>query len=263
MGLVAISRSTVVAGVVQQSPEVLLAQAQRVVPGITADEYSLARVIASEAGSRPEAEQLVIAACDSNRARSARLSLLAHIARGGKYGAQGTGGRLQSSRLDPTEQHARLAMRVVREKLDPTGGAEIYFNPAVQWRCHTHPRECSVVGELNRNQSPEAVVRSWSYIMERRSCGRDASERYVCVYGPPTGRRNQWVGPIRGIDPWRLMVFRRGADEATHEERTRAALEVIAAGIKGQSSVYGGGAAWPLVLAGGSVVVAAWIATRK
>lgn len=204
---------------------------------------------------------MVIAACDVNRARSARLSLLAHIARGGAFGAQGTGGRLQSSRLDPTEQHARLAMRVVRERIDPTGGASVYFNPAVQWRCHNRPRECSVVGELNRNQSPEAVVRSWSYVMERRSCGRDAEQRYVCVYGPPTGRRNQWVGPMRGIDPWRLMVFRQQADDA-HEERTKAALEVISAGIKGKSSVYGG-SSWPLYLAGGSVVIAAWFMQKK
>lgn len=258
MGLVPISRSTAVAGVVQQSPDDLLAQARRVIPDISADEYSLARVIASEAGSRPQAEQMAIASCDVNRARRAGLSLRAHIARGGKYGSQGTGGRLQSSRLDPTEAHARLAIRVVRERLDTAKGGTVYFNPRVQWRCHEHPRECAVDGGLNRNQSPEAIVRSWSYLMERRSCGRDARQRYVCQYGPVTGRRNQWVGPIVGIDPWQLMVFtERPDDAAQHEAVTRQALEVVAAGMRGQSSVYQEGL-WPLALVG-SAVVAAWM----
>ena len=257
----AITKSTVVAGVVQESPAALLEQARRAIPDITADEYALARVIASEAGSRPEVEQMVIASCDINRARRAGLSLSAHIARGGRYGAQGIGGRLQSSRLDPSAVHARLAMRVVREGRDYALGGEIYFNPRVQWRCHSRPRECSVDGELNRNQSPEAVVKSWSYVMARRSCGRDAQQRYVCSYGPATGKRNQWVGPIVGIDPWQLMVFQPRNDGA-HEQRTQEALQVIRRGIAGQSSVFDGVSSVRVAAVAGSVVIAGWLLSR-
>lgn len=257
----AISKSTVVDGVVQELPEVLWRQAQRVIPDISLDEYSLARVIASEAGRRPSAERLVVGSCDVNRARRKGVSLAVHITRAGRYGSQGVGGRLQSSRLDPGEEHARDAMRIVREKRDDARGGTVYFNPRTQWACFSRPTECAVTGGLNHSQHPEAIVTSWSYVVKRGTCGRDAQKRYVCPYGKPTGTRMQWVGPIVGVDPWQLMVFAETAT-AAHEAMTQQALQIVREGIGGHSAVFQGMSMGTVLLLVGSAAVAAWVIKR-
>lgn len=234
-----ITKSTTSGGIVVQSPAALLEAARRIDGKLTQDEYTLARVVASEAGNEPQAHQLAIAACDFNRAQQANSSIHnTSTGRSGKYGTQDTV-RPVSTRLDPTLAHVFVARQVIAGRRIVAPDAIYYFNPRTQYACWAKPRECTGGKPgLNFNQHPDAILLKWSFnVKATGSCSRDELDRYRCPYGTPAGPKNQWVGQIPGIDPWRLMVFGT-KPTADHQKRFEEAKAVIAAGMKGTSSAY-------------------------
>lgn len=101
------------------------------------DEYSLARVLASEAAGRKEAERIAIGHVVMNEARARKLSVTALVTSGkvgaGNYGAQNAGGRFVSTARDPYTADLDLARKLIRGQIpDPTGGARKFFHPAAQ-----------------------------------------------------------------------------------------------------------------------------------
>ena len=95
---------------VRESPAQLLAQARKRVPGITLEEMTAARLIASEHGSGTETEWAAIVDAELNRAESKGKPLTDHLTSAGTYGKQG--GRYgkgkkrpASTRKDPTRAH--------------------------------------------------------------------------------------------------------------------------------------------------------------
>lgn len=226
-----------------QLPEALLAEARRVVgDGLTLDEYTLARVIASEGGREPRPHQLAIGDADITRARAHGRSIFAHATGGsGRYGRQGYGTpkRPVSTTVDPSRSHLEVARELLGGKAGWTGGATAYYNPAVQYSCWARPTSCvprDVAGALNRNQHPLDVLEKWSYARAVSNCGRDPQQRYRCTLGPKSSTAGmEWVGPLNGVDAYRLMLFRptRGP---RHEELTAQARLVITSGIAGRSA---------------------------
>lgn len=240
-----LSTSSSSGGTVVQLPETLLAAARRVAgDSLTLDEYTLARVIASEGGREPRAHQLAIGDADITRAAAAGRSIYQHATGGsGRYGRQGypPGGpkRPVSTTQDPTTDHLAVARELLGGRAGWTGGATAYFNPAVQYSCWAHPTSCvpaDVAGAKNRNQHPLDVLEKWAYARSATNCGRDTSDRYRCTLGPKSSTGGMtWVGPLNGVDAYRLMLFRptRSAD---HEQRTAQARLVITSGIAGRSA---------------------------
>lgn len=236
-----LTTSTAVGGVVVQAPADLLSSARRTIPGMSLDEYTLARVISSEFGSGSRAAQLALADADCNRAESAGRTVTVHATGGtGAYGSQGVGGRPVSTARDPSVAHGRLAVEVLSGGVRGISrGATHYFDARAQWYCHSNPNACKPRGSTKPglHQHPLAVLESWCFRRVRGKCGMDASGRYVCAYGPRMGELAEWVGQIAGINPFDLMLL-RPSPSPSHAASYAAARKVIEAGIAGVSQVY-------------------------
>ena len=216
---VRVSRSVVNdAGDVAPLPAALLAQCHALVPSATADDYALARVIASELGNGALAEQCCIADADVNRATRAGKTLLVHIAPRGVFGRQGSGGRVVASSQDPTVAHVLIAQAVRAGSAKGIAlDAVVYFDPWVQWDQHKAGK---------KYLAPDDVLTKWSFNRTASNC-RFERGRYTCALSAPaTSGLQEWVGPIAGVRPTRLMLLR--PKTAAHATNTQAARDVIA-----------------------------------
>lgn len=189
-------------GSVSPSDDELLIQARRVAPGITLDELAAARLIASERGTvGTMAEWCCIVDAECNRAARAGRSLYQSLTGGAGFGRQ-MGKRPASTRQDGYEGHLAAARAVLRgEARGIARGAVRFFDPRdanaanAAWRrdpAH-HPRACDAL----------TLLRRWSF-------GLAFAKPDSCELADKVGADNElqrWVGPIPGVDAWRLLLF--------------------------------------------------------
>lgn len=212
-----VTSSTVADGAVVQAPPALLAQAHAIDPRTTLDELAAARLIASERGDGTVTEWACIVDAELNRAAAAGRSLFDSLTRGHGFGPQGAQ-RPASTRLDPHEGHLAAARLVIAgEARGIARGAVRFFDPATQDAlARGKPARCDALAILTR----------WSYgYAMRGECVLDTSK-------PGADNPTQaWVGPIPGVDAWRLMLFAPMAfADPQHVARYQAALAVIQVG---------------------------------
>jgi hypothetical protein len=222
-----LTRSTVHRGAVRESPAALLAAARVAArdPSITLDELTGARLAASEYGGGSLVELATIVDAEVNRAEKAGRSLFESLTRGAGFGRQGQGSkRPASTRLDPEFRHLWAARAVlVGMARGISRGAVAFFNPSVMDKAHaawksgkgTIPTSCDAMG----------LLELWSFDRPRlgdSGCPFDATK-----VGPNT---RAWVGPVEGVDPWRLMLMKPAATGAEHFGAYVAAREVIEKG---------------------------------
>lgn len=193
--------------VVQGTPATLADDAS-----LDVNTYALARMLSSEENSG--SAEVLLALAEAARNQAARrgrsvYSLLTsskYPSRAGRFGAQK--GAWASTRLDPNGRHVAAA-QVALGGSDFTGGARDFFDPRTQ--------DGGVqLGEALRLTSEQ-------YIADRAKEGLF------------------WVGPLPGIDPYKLMLFRDGHGDVGE------ALAVLEHG-RGGGSAGGGGAVLALLL---------------
>ncbi len=81
-----------------------------------------------------------------------------------------------------------------------SNGAIVYFDPLCQYRMHKKdPRRHSC--------SATTLVKAWTYDLGRQGTARCPSNDRK---GP---NQKEWVGPIPGVDPTRLMLLRPATSE--------------------------------------------------
>ena len=217
-----LSQSTLSDGVVDQSPEELLAQARRLDADVTLEEYTLARVMYSENGSGPAVHLLCIGDADVNRAERKRVSVFKHATGGtSRFGQQGVGGRPVSTRFDPTVRTLRAARFILSgDARGITRGGTHYYDPRTQlamW-AKGDPHYCH----------PLAILESWTFSRPIVRRTTDDEGRRVCELGDSNGGGMEWVGAIDGVDAWDLMVLKTrstAASQARHYEEARAVIE--------------------------------------
>jgi len=148
--------------------------------GLTLDQYSLARMCASEEGRGPGAYLLAVAECAVNTAARRKVSvsdLLLKSSRSqgaGKFSQQGLGKWASTSR--PATRKSVAAAKAALAGSNFTKGSRDYFSPSGQ-----------VVG--SKQGVTTIKTSSEKYIQDRKE------EDLV------------WVGDLPGIDPTRLMIF--------------------------------------------------------
>ena len=211
-------------GTVIQSPAELLAQARRVDPDVTLEELTAARLAASEHSRGTLCELEAIIDAEVNRAQKKRLTLTEHLTSGGTYGKQGGRAhgkkkRKASTRRDPHQRHLQAARAIVT-----TGrgrgiarGAVRFFDPRAQLRAN----QKWLRGQSDRRHChPLVILERWAFDRRwTRSKGQ-------CQLDSRTGRdRQEWVGPIPGIDPLRLLLMRPATSE--HQKRYEAARALL------------------------------------
>lgn len=126
--------------------------------GVTRRVYALGRVIASEAGSRPELEQIAVAWVVVNEAdrRYGKKDGVPDVERlilapDGAFGAQNVG-KFVSSRLEGKDSHRALAKQILSGAMpDPTGGATQFDSPRAQ-------RALVARGTSGYTKTPEQVA---------------------------------------------------------------------------------------------------------
>lgn len=233
-----VTRSTISGYTVTESPAALFVEAQARVPGITRDEYTLARILSSEYGSGPTLAVLAIGDATLNRAQAEGRSVFDHATQGNGYGRQGANPRRPvSTSLDPLMRHVRAAQALTRGgQRGFSRGARRFFDPRVQYACWSKPTTCvpngSAAGTLNKSQHPLVVLDSWCWGKSTGKCDRDELNRYRCEHGPRRAPVEEWVGPIAGIDAWELMLMRPATAEhgARYEQATQFIAERIGLG---------------------------------
>lgn len=242
------SRLDEATGVVREAPDELLAEARAVDASITLDEYTLARVIASEHASGAPAELACIGDADLNRAAADRLSLLDHVTgRTGRYGRQRTPRPVATSR-DPRVRHLRAARALLSgEARGVARGAVRYFDPRTQlamWnkaeRTYCHPL---------------AILESWTFraplqpVSERST---DDKGRVLCGVGKRRSGGQQWVGTIEGVDAYELMLLRPATGLIEQQARyaeAKALIESRGKTVPPAPPTSSGGSLYPLAVA--------------
>lgn len=193
-----------------------LAEARSVVIGdLTADEYALARVIASEHSRGSPTELCCIGDADLNKSRASGRGIVDHITAGtGVFGSQGTAGatgrkRPVSSARPPGPRHVQAAIALIRPRLfgffDPPArgvsrGARRYFDPRSQLASHKtgDPDHCH----------PLVILERWTYALPWAN-GATSGRAADCKLGTKRGNdQEEWCGPIPGVDAWELMLMR-------------------------------------------------------
>lgn len=208
-------------GHVLQNPADLLAQARNVAPWIDAEVYSLARVVASENPTGTDAERVCIADSDALRASQAGQSILRFVTGTvGRYGGQGTGGRLQATSRDPALSHAVIAQAALLDHRGIAKGATRYFDPRAQISLHLKGRAAHLP-----TLHPLTVLEKWTYNKPCVSKKFNSAGKYVCELGKRVGRGEEWVGPIAGVRPTVLMLFRAATEE--QDDRYAQAKQII------------------------------------
>ncbi|TXH47108.1 MAG: hypothetical protein E6Q97_27985 [Desulfurellales bacterium] len=225
-------------GDVAPAPAELLVQAQRVMPALTLDQYALARVVASELGNGAVAEQAAIAAADAMRAKQRGRGVHAHVVgNNGRYGRQGYAGRLVATSQDPSLGHVLLAREVLGgTATGAAGGGHVYFDAVVQLNLWKAGRKAL---------HPAVILRKWTDNRSAQNC-RLVDGRYTCDLGPAAASgRLEWVGPLAGVRPLRLMIFRSAtanaaalnAAAAAELARLEAPLPAVVADVAGLAAI--------------------------
>lgn len=230
----------------EQSPEALLAQARVKYPGLTRDEYTLARVMASENFSGSAIELAVRGDCDLNKSSAKGLSVFDHAAPRGVYGRQGSGGRPVATSRDPGPRHIAVAFALMRRQiavLPPPargvarGGVQ-YFDPKTQddlyrgWRDGTSTRTIATTcGALD-------VLEKWTYGYPKNSITRaEAQSGEICFTRTAPRRALEWVGYVDGIDAYRGPMIMRPATSRQDELFSAAVRVIKSRGVDQQGDV--------------------------
>ena len=210
----------------RETPRQLLAQARkRVDADVTLDQLTAARLIASEHSRGSLEERAAIVDAELNRATSKGRTLTQHLTSGGTYGKQG--GRHQdgkrrpaSTRRDPTREHLRVARAVIDGTLRGISRDAVrFFDPASQWSAH---RKWATGESDRRHCHPVIILERWSFNKPWRRGGRP------CALSRRPGKGLQeWVGPIDGINPLRLMLLRPAKPGEDHKRRYQEARRLI------------------------------------
>jgi hypothetical protein len=206
-----------------------LAEAQLIFRDLTVDEYTLARAIASEDFSAGTTTLLCLGDVACNAAADERRTVHDYATRGNGYGAQGDGSpkRPISTARPPAPRHVHAAIALLRGPRLPffglrlplrppargiARGATRFFSPSAQEALHKQRG----VGDYC---PPLAHLKRWTYALKVVS--RNNGD---CQLGTVRGSGQlEWVGPIKGVDPWRQMFMRpaTGAQDALYAEARR------------------------------------------
>ena len=138
--------------------------------GVDLETYTLARVVASEAGSSSstDLERVGVAHATLNRVAiwanrdkyldapiTARVTLEEGRGPTWEYGPQNVGPRVVSTRFAPTANHLAVARLVIRGEVpDPTGGAQSFLEPSGQ-------DKLLAAGVAGYKSSASTVLRRW------------------------------------------------------------------------------------------------------
>lgn len=228
-----VSRSTVSGSRVLERPEELLEQARAHDDGLLSlDEYTAARIAASEVG-----RGVVMAAAVVDVMRNRGRDLTAIATRGHGYGRQGTR-RPVSTALDPGPRHIGVATAVLDGPLRGIArGATHFFAPATQTRLH----ERWVSGQSHRVHSCDgpSLLEAWAYDYPPLE-GRLRCPFNRAVPGP---HPLEWVGPIPGVNPNKLLLMRPSHIGDEHRRRYEAARAAITSSDAGMVLALLAGAA--------------------
>lgn len=198
-----------------------LEAAQQAFPGLTRDEYTLARMVYSEHASGSPVELCCLADAGVNKAQADGHSLYQYATGGLGYGAQG-GARQVSTARSPAPRHVKAALAVLRRSSwlgipwlapPPARGiardARRFLDPRAQLARH--------IKEPRTNCPPLAVLERWCFAKPwlvadsgERLALRSRGDARGCALGPAgsPSRQEEWVGPIPGVDPYELMLVR-------------------------------------------------------
>lgn len=201
------------------------------IAGLTLDELTLGAVVASEDGNANAGTIAAIADATANRARGGSVYGAATAGKG--FGKQG-GGRPMSTRLAPRVRHLRAAVAVLR---GADGEARGSSHGATQW---LHWRTQDVLARRDSSKHCPARV-----VVERWCWGSPWADRSRCQLGARRAPALEWVGPVEGVDPSRLLLFRPAT--SAHAERWEAVQRILS----GRPPLAGLVLAGALVLAGG------------
>lgn len=215
-------------GTVSLSDGELLAQARQVAPGITLDELAAARLIASERGDvGTTVEWCCIVDAELNRADRAGRSLYQSLTRGKGFGRQGPA-RPASTRQDGYEGHLAAARAVFSgEARGIARGAVRFFDPAdanaAAGRYQAWLKDPAHHAAVPRACDALTLLRRWSFGLPFKPG--------TCELVDKVGADNElqsWVGPIFGVNPWRLMLFKPAAvADAAHADAYEQARQLI------------------------------------
>jgi len=204
----------------------LLEQARRAMrdPSITLDELAGARLAASEYERGTLVELACIVDAEVTRAVASRRSLYQSLTRGAGFGRQGQGSaRPASTARDPKWTHLWAARAV----LSGAGrgiarGAVRFFDPEAMDVMHA--RWKAGRSKIVTSCDALSLLEAWSFDRPRRGAR-------ACPFDPTkTGPRTQaWVGPIDGVNAWRLMLMRPEPAGPVHLSQYLAAAGVITA----------------------------------
>ena len=187
--------------------------------GISAEQFALAAMIYSEAGTRPRAEQVGIATAAINRARLRGSTVLRLLSPDGSRG-QNAQGRWASTARGPSSESLYVAAAgLAGERLPGLGAsADDFFDPSGM-----------------RQPGGPPVPQGLGIVVKTSADYLNAAAR--------DGR--EWVGPIPGVDHRHTMLLYR-------PPRTASAAAGIAALSSSPASVAGGGSgvATAVVVAG-------------
>lgn len=210
------------------SSAVLLQQARRRDPNVTLDELSATRLIASELGSGSPQEWAVIVDAELNRAEKKGKTLTDHLTGGtGMYGPQG-GIRSAATRRNGSLQHLAAARAVLSgDARGISRGAVRFFDPRAQDKLHRRFKR-GKTGDRVFSCQALGTLKAWAFDLPQCKAGRRC-----CADGLPTvaakpGRNPQeWIGPVPGVDAFRLMAFRDAELGDSHSASHAAAAAVI------------------------------------
>ncbi len=228
---VRLTRSTVVDGTVQESPNDLLIQACHVDPFINLEELTGARLAKSEHGSGSFTELCCIVDSELNRARRKGISLYRSLTKRNRFGKQ-EAGRPASTRLDPTVRHLLAARAVLGGKARGVSrGSTRFFDPLSMEKQHRRYRDWVAGGR--QGEKPGIVscdalglLEVWSFDYAKKGGNRCPPDR------SRTGNDTlAWVGPIAGVDPTRLLLMKPMKPGPEHTRRYQAARDVLRRGL--------------------------------
>jgi len=186
------------------------------IPDLTLDEYTAARLVASEHGSGSVIDMAAIIDTEVNRAERRGRKLFESLTWKNTFGKQGSR-RRASTRLDPYEIHVQVARDVLSgRRRGISQGATQFFDPRVQLAMASEGKACA----------PLVILERWSFDFpwlveagKRKGCELDRRKQGTELL--------EWVGEIAGIDPTRLMLLRPALPGPEHVKHYLAAKELI------------------------------------
>lgn len=215
---------------VVQSDAEMLDQAHHIDPAVTLDELTAARLIASERGEvGSTVEWCSIVDAEVNRAQRAGKGLHDSLTRGAGFGEQGHL-RPASTRLDPFEGHLAAARAVLSgEARGISRGAVRFFDPhdedVIARRYAAWLAAPTKTTRVARACDAMTILERWSFGYPFTGVGCELDRSRVGA----DNETQAWVGPIPGVDAWRLMLFAPMAASTPHHNAAyEAARDFIA-----------------------------------